>query len=95
LGHALTSRYLVTRHGTGVRGTVALQRAGVIGWTVSQSFFQRWAGLITVTATTAAGNGAYHVIDVRTADGLAVAEHAVPGLLRPFVRHDVVAPPEH
>jgi putative membrane protein len=95
LGHALTSRYLVTQHGAGVRATVALQRPGVIGWTVSQSFFQRRAGLITVTATTAAGGGAYHVIDVRTADGLAVAEHAVPGLLRPFLQHDVVAPSAH
>jgi putative membrane protein len=95
LGHALTSHYLVTRHGAGVRATVALQRAGVIGWTVSQSFFQRRAGLVTVTATTAAGGGAYHVIDVRTADGLAVAEHAVPGLLRPFVRRDVAVPPAH
>ncbi|MGH3776018.1 MAG: PH domain-containing protein [Pseudonocardiaceae bacterium] len=95
LGHALTSRYLVTRHGAGVRATVALQRCGVIGWTVSQSFFQRRAGLVTVTATTAAGGGAYHVIDVRTADGLAVAEHAVPGLLTPFLNHDVAAPSPH
>ncbi|MDQ2882541.1 MAG: PH domain-containing protein [Actinomycetota bacterium] len=89
LGHALTSNYLVTRHGAGVRGTVALQRAGVIGWTVSQSFFQRRAGLVTVTATTAAGNGGYSVIDVATAEGLALAERAVPGLLEPFVQHDV------
>jgi putative membrane protein len=89
LGHALSSRYLVTRHGAGVRDTVALQRSGVIGWTVSQSFFQRRAGLVTVTATTAAGGGAYHVIDVWTADGLAVAEQAVPGLLGPFLEHDV------
>jgi putative membrane protein len=89
LGHALTSHYLVTRHGAGVRGTVALQRSGVIGWTVSQSFFQRRAGLVTVTATTAAGNGGYSVIDVATADGLAVAEHAVPGLLKPFLQHEV------
>ncbi|MGH3886596.1 MAG: PH domain-containing protein [Pseudonocardiaceae bacterium] len=95
LGHALTSHYLVTRHGAGVRDTVALQRSGVIGWTVSQSYFQRRAGLVTVTATTAAGSGAYHVIDVRTADGLAVAEHAVPGLLRPFLNHDVAAPSAH
>ncbi|HSL08272.1 MAG TPA: PH domain-containing protein [Pseudonocardiaceae bacterium] len=95
LGHALTSRYLVTRHGAGMRTTVALQRSGVIGWTVSQSFFQRRAGLVTVTATTAAGGGAYHVIDVRTADGLAVAEHAVPGLLTPFLNHDVAAPAAH
>ncbi|MGB9280505.1 MAG: PH domain-containing protein [Pseudonocardiaceae bacterium] len=89
LGHAVTSHYLVTRHGAGVRGTVALQRSGVIGWTVSQSFFQRRAGLVTVTATTAAGNGGYSVIDVATADGLAVAQHAVPGLLEPFVQHEV------
>lgn len=85
LGHALTSRYLVTRHGAGVRGTVALQCSGVIGWTVSQSFFQRRAGLITVTATTAAGSGGYAVIDVATAEGLALAARAVPGLLEPFL----------
>jgi putative membrane protein len=95
LGHALTSRYLVTRHGAGLRDTVALQRSGVIGWTVSQSFFQRRAGLVTVTATTAAGSGAYRVIDVRTADGLAVAERAVPGLLTPFLLQDVATPPAH
>jgi putative membrane protein len=89
LGHALTSRYLVTRHGAGVRDTVALQRSGVIGWTVSQSFFQRRAGLVTVTATTAAGGGAYSVIDVGHAEGLAVAEQTVPGLLGPFLQYDV------
>lgn len=89
LGHALTSHYLVTRHGAGVRGTVALQRTGVIGWTVSQSLLQRRAGLVTVTATTAAGNGGYSVIDIETSEGLAVAEQAVPGLLEPFVQHDV------
>jgi putative membrane protein len=89
LGHALTSDYLVTRHGAGVRGTVALQRAGVIGWTVSQSYFQRRACLVTVTATTAAGNGGYSVIDVTTAEGLTLAARAVPGLLEPFVLHDV------
>lgn len=89
LGHAITSHYLITRRGAGVRGTVALQRAGVIGWTVSQSFFQRRAGLVTVTATTAAGNGRYPVIDVATAEGLAVAEQAVPGLLEPFLQHEV------
>jgi putative membrane protein len=51
--------------------------------------------LVTVTATTAAGHGAYHVIDVRTADGLALAEQAVPGLLRPFLQPGVAAPPAH
>ncbi|MGH4020702.1 MAG: PH domain-containing protein, partial [Pseudonocardiaceae bacterium] len=85
LGHALSGRYLVTRHGAVVRRTVALQRSGVIGWTVSQSLFQRRSDLVTLAATTAAGGGAYAVLDVGTADGLAVAEQAVPGLLRPFL----------
>jgi putative membrane protein len=88
LGHNLTDRYLLTRHGVGVRRTIALQRAGVIGWTVSQTFFQRRAGLVTLAATTAAGTGAYQVIDVETAEGLAVAEEAVPGLLTPFLERD-------
>lgn len=85
LGHALTGRYLVARHGAGLRHTVALQRSGVTGWTVSQSVLQRRAGLVTLTATTAAGDGAYHVIDVGTTEGLALAEQAVPGLLGPFL----------
>jgi len=89
LGHAVTNRYLVARHGAGVRDTVALQRCGVIGWTVSQSLFQRRAGLVTVTATTAAGSGGYRVIDVATAEGLAVAEQVVPGLLEPFLQRDM------
>lgn len=85
LGHGLAQRYLVTRHGAGVRRCAALQRSGVIGWTVSQSLFQRRAGLVTLVATTAAGSGGYAVYDVATSDGLAVAEQAVPGLLTPFL----------
>ena len=85
LGHALTDRHLLARAGSVVRETVALQRTGIIGWRVSRSFFQRRAGLVTITATTAAGDGAYHVIDVAEADGLAFADEAVPDLLRPFL----------
>ncbi|MFE7508569.1 PH domain-containing protein [Promicromonospora sp. NPDC057488] len=85
LGHALTERYLVARSGTVRRATVALQRRGIVGWTVKQSVFQRRAGLVTVLATTAAGTGAYAVRDAAEAEGLAFADAAVPGLLRPFL----------
>lgn len=85
LGHALTERYLVARSGTVRRATVALQRRGIVGWTVRQSVFQRRAGLVTVLATTAAGSGAYAVRDAAEADGLALADAAVPGLLAPFL----------
>ncbi|MFZ4284025.1 PH domain-containing protein [Streptomyces rhizosphaericola] len=85
LGHALSGRYLVTRSGTLRRSTAALERAGVIGWTVKQSYFQRRAGLLSITATTAAGGGAYTAYDTDAPEGLAFAAEAVPGLLEPFL----------
>ncbi|MEU3270641.1 PH domain-containing protein [Saccharomonospora sp. NPDC006951] len=85
LGHGITGDYLVARSGTVRRSTVALQRRGVIGWTAKQSLFQRRAGLITLTATTAAGVGGYSVYDVGQSEGLAFAETAVPDLFGPFL----------
>ncbi|WNF26419.1 PH domain-containing protein [Streptomyces sp. C11-1] len=85
LGHALSGRYLVTRSGTVRRSTAALERAGVIGWTVKQSVFQRRAGLLSITATTAAGGGAYTAYDTDASEGLTFAAEAVPGLLEPFL----------
>ncbi len=89
LGHGLTRRHLLTRSGTARRRTVALDRAGIVGWTISQSVFQRRAGLLNVSATTAAGAGRYDVLDVGQDDGLLLASRAVPGLLEPFVEEFV------
>jgi putative membrane protein len=88
LGHALTPRYLVSRTGSLDRRTAALRRDGIIGWRVRRSFFQRRVGLVTLTATTSAGRGAYDVLDIAEADGLALAENAVPGMLAPFLVED-------
>ncbi|MGW2559710.1 PH domain-containing protein [Streptomyces sp. NPDC001514] len=85
LGHGLDGDYLLARSGTIRRGTVALQRGGVIGWTLKQSWFQRRAGILTLTATTAAGDGAYSVYDADEHEALDFASHAVPGLLEPFL----------
>ncbi|MFD6073239.1 MULTISPECIES: PH domain-containing protein [Amycolatopsis] len=85
LGHGITGRYLVGRHGTVRRSTFALEREGVIGWTVKQSIFQRRKGLLTVVATTAAGGGAYSVYDAGEEQGLLFAEESVPELLTPFL----------
>ena len=71
--------------GTLRRSTAALQRRGIIGWTVRQSVFQRRAGLVTVGATTAAGAGVYAIRDVGADAGLDAAEAAVPELLTPFL----------
>ncbi|MEV0820237.1 PH domain-containing protein [Nonomuraea rubra] len=88
LGHALSPRHLVARRGAVVRRTVALDRRGIAGWTFTESYFQRRSGLLTVSATTAAGRGHYDVVDVGRGDGLDLAARAVPGLLEPFLTRE-------
>ncbi|MFH8886347.1 PH domain-containing protein, partial [Streptomyces californicus] len=85
LGHGVTGRYLVTRHGSVKRRTIALRRDGVIGWNVTQWAWHRRSGLCTLTATTAGGRGAYDVKDVLMPEGLRFADESVPTLLDHFV----------
>jgi putative membrane protein len=94
LGHELTARYLVSRQGSIQRRTVALQRAGVIGWTFRQSIFQRRSGLVTLEAITAAGAGGYQVLDVAAADGVALADASLPHLLTPFLATAALEDPQ-
>jgi putative membrane protein len=85
LGHALTPAYVVVRWGS-LRGRRdALQRTGIIGWNIRQTFFQRRAGLVSLTATTAAGQQSYEILDIPEAMAIALADEAVPGLLTDFV----------
>ena len=85
LGHALTDEYLVVRSGS-LRGRRDIvQRTGIIGWNLQQSWFQRRAGLVSLVATTAAGQQAYAAIDVPEATAIALADEAVPGLVAPFL----------
>ncbi|MBD0744514.1 PH domain-containing protein [Streptomyces sp. CBMA152] len=85
LGHGIHDRYLIVRAGTFAHRTAALQRDGVVGWNITRSYFQRRNGLLTLGATTAAGDGSYKVRDVSVGHGLVFAEEAVPGLLAPFI----------
>lgn len=80
LGHALTEHYLLTRHSAFPRHTTALHRDAIIGWHITQSWGQHRAGLLTLTAMTAAGDGCGHVIDIATADGLRLARAASPAM---------------
>jgi putative membrane protein len=86
LGHALVGDHLVTRRGSFVRRRAVLARAGVIGVNVRSSVFQRRAGLVTLTATTAAGRQGYRVQDVPTAQAIRIADTLLPGLLNDFTR---------
>jgi len=92
LGHAIADTRLVVRSGSLVRRRCVVSAEGIIGWNVERSFFQRRAGLATLTATTAAGQQHYDVQDVELGEALRVAEELVPGLARPFL--EVRASPE-
>lgn len=59
--------------------------AGAVGRTVTESWFRRRPGLLTVTATTAAGRGRYDVVDAARGEALETAARAVPGLPAPFL----------
>ncbi|MET8867787.1 PH domain-containing protein [Nonomuraea sp. NPDC004580] len=85
LGHGMRGRHLVMAYGTFARRTVVLRQDGIIGWTITRSPFQRRNGLLTLGATTAAGDGVYKVRDVSVDQGLKLADAAVPALLAPFV----------
>ncbi|QDZ14532.1 PH domain-containing protein [Humibacter ginsenosidimutans] len=90
LGHALLGSgadgILVTRSGSLARKRVAVRTAGIIGFTVRRSLFQRRAGLATLIATTAAGRHKYEIPDVpveeawRIADAVLVARQGGPAV---------------
>jgi putative membrane protein len=85
LGHVLADDHVVIRYGTIVRRRSALQTDGVIGWNISRSYFQRRAGLTSLTATTAAGRQEYRITDIGDAEAIAFANAAVPHLLTQFL----------
>jgi putative membrane protein len=64
LGHRVDSEWLVARAGSLDRRRDCIAAAGIIGWTMRQTFLQRRAGVATLIAATAAGVKSYRVIDV-------------------------------
>jgi putative membrane protein len=88
LGHALADDHLVAGSGTLARVRTALETDGIIGWVVSQSWWQRRIGLADLTATTAAGTERVVVRDVRLEVAVALADAATPGLLTDFVARE-------
>ncbi|AYJ50850.1 PH domain-containing protein [Rhodococcus sp. P1Y] len=79
LGHAVLPGWLITQHGSLDRTRHSLEAAGIIGWTVRQTFFQRRAGVATIVAATPAGVGHYEVLDVPIEQAWALVEAVTPG----------------
>ena len=85
LGHRLVGEWIVLSTGSLVRRRSILNVHGVIGWRLRQTWFQRRRGLVTVTATTAAGKQRYSAQDMPMAEALAFIAAATPDLAAPFL----------
>lgn len=85
LGHTLLGRTLVVSQGSLVRRRQVLATDGVIGLNLRESFFQRRAGLATLTVTTAAGKQHYEALDVELAEAVALSDAVLPDHLAPFL----------
>jgi putative membrane protein len=85
LGHALTEGHLVASSGSLNRHRHALATEDVIGWTFRSSWFQRRAGLASLSATTAGGAQAVTLLDVPEQTAEELAATAVPGLVEQFL----------
>lgn len=78
LGHRVEADWLVARAGSLDRRRDCIAAAGIIGWTVRQTFLQRRAGVATLIAATAAGVKSYRVIDVPAEVAWTIAGAASP-----------------
>ncbi|MGI8722296.1 MAG: PH domain-containing protein [Geodermatophilaceae bacterium] len=73
LGHGSDRDSFAVRSGSLVRQTTVMQRRAVVGWKIQRSFFQKRAGVSTVTALVGAGTGAYSALDAASTDALDLA----------------------
>lgn len=78
LGHRVADGWLVARNGSLERRRDCLDTAGIIGWTVRQTLFQRRAGVATLIAATAAGEKHYRVLDVPAEQAWSIVAAASP-----------------
>ena len=78
LGHRVGDGWLVARAGSLERRRDCIAAAGIIGWTVRQTFLQRRAGVATLIAAAAAGLKSYQVIDVPAELAWTIAAAASP-----------------
>ena len=78
LGHRVDPDWLVARAGSLERRRDCIAAAGIIGWTVRQTWWQRRAGVATLIAATAAGVKRYQVVDVPAELAWTIAGSASP-----------------
>lgn len=86
LGHGVTDHHVYFRSGAILRHHLVLEKDGILGWVVNESFFQRRLGLCSVTATLAGGGEAHTLENLPMEDAVRLLRAASPELVGQFSR---------
>jgi len=87
LGHGYDGVRLAVRSGSVRRSQAVVERRAVVGWHVRQTWFQRRAGVFTLTAGVGAGKGGYSAIDVSSSQVTGFPAEVTPEWLAPFLNN--------
>ncbi|MEU7852857.1 PH domain-containing protein [Nonomuraea sp. NPDC049141] len=85
LGHGYDGVRLAVRSGSLRRSQAVVERRAVVGWHLRQTWFQRRAGVYTLTAGVGAGKGGYSAIDVSQSQAIGFPAEVTPEWLAPFI----------
>ncbi|MEV1246076.1 PH domain-containing protein [Nonomuraea sp. NPDC050022] len=85
LGHGYDGVRLAVRSGSLRRSQAMVERRAVVGWHLRQTWFQRRAGVYTLTAGVGAGKGGYSAIDVSQSQAIGFPAEVTPEWLAPFL----------
>lgn len=85
LGHEVVAGHLVSRSGLFPETTTVVRTSAIIGWNITESFWQRRAGLVTLAATIAAGDDSVDILDLPLELVEAVVRCATPGVAEQFM----------
>jgi putative membrane protein len=85
LGHGYDGVRLAVRSGSVRRSQAVVERRAVVGWHIRQTWFQRRAGVFTLTAGVGAGKGGYSAIDVSSSQVTGFPAEVTPEWLSPFL----------
>lgn len=91
LGHADDGRRMSVREGSLRRRQVVIEHAGMIGWSMHQTLFQRRIGLCTLSASVGAGRGGYAAQDLTTEEAVRFAAEVTPAWLGPLLEPEPAA----
>lgn len=85
LGHGFDGQQVSVRSGSLRREQAVVGRDAIIGWSWSQSPFQRWSGLADLELAVGAGGGSYTAIDAGFEESVGFAGTITPEMVRPFL----------